>query len=316
MSQTSSAQDMADDQRIVFLGDSITQAGNRPGGYVALVRDEIKQAYPDLSIEVIGAGISGHKVPDLQQRLKRDVLDKRPTTVVIYIGINDVWHSVRDKGTPIEDFESGLNDIIAQIKEVGSKVILCTPSMIGEKHDGTNSLDEMLTQYSDVSRKVASENEVGLLDLRNEFVAHLKVNNTENLEKGVLTNDGVHLNRTGNQFVADKMLAALQGNAGAERMLRHVVMFKFVEDLEQEKVDEVVAEFATLPGKIDTIVDFEKGTNISPENLDQGYTHCFVVTFADEAGRDVYLPHPAHKEFVEFIGGKIDKVLVFDYWSK
>lgn len=309
------AQESESPQRIVFLGDSITEAGDRPGGYVSIVREALKSSNPSQSIEVIGAGISGHKVPDLQERLKRDVLDKNPTKVVIYIGINDVWHSTHGKGTPVEKFESGLNDIITQIKSSDADVVLCTPSMIGEKHDGSNSLDEMLTEYSDVSRKVAAAQEVDLLDLRNEFVEYLKTNNEENKERGVLTSDGVHLNEAGNEFVASQMLNAL-GQGTQDRVLRHVVMFKFNEGLEQEKIDEVVAAFADLETKIDSIIEFEKGTNISPENLDQGYTHCFVVTFADEAGRDAYLPHQAHQAFVEFIGGKIDQVLVFDYWSK
>lgn len=305
------AQQTDEPQRIVFLGDSITQSGDRPGGYVSIVRDSIKKSSD--SIEVIGAGISGNKVPDLQKRLKRDVLDRKPTTVVIYIGINDVWHSQRNNGTPIDKFESGLNDIIDQIQDVGARVILCTPTTIGEKHDGSNALDKMLTEFSAVSRKVADAQEVELLDLRNTFIDYLKENNPDNRERGVLTTDGVHLNQAGNQFLADQMLEAIQGKR--DRVLRHVVLFKFADGLAQEKIDEVVEQFSNLENKIDTIIDFENGTNISPEQLDQGFTHCFVVTFADEAGRDAYLPHPAHQEFVEFIGGKIDKVLVVDYWS-
>jgi len=80
------------DDRIVFLGDSITAAGVRAGGYVALASHAISEAYPEYGIKVIGAGISGHKVPDCQKRLDRDVLQKNPTIVLIYIGMNDVWH--------------------------------------------------------------------------------------------------------------------------------------------------------------------------------------------------------------------------------
>ncbi len=83
--------------RIVFLGDSITAQGARPGGYVALVSEAIAEAYPELNIQVIGAGRGGHKVPDCQKRLDRDVLQKDPTVVMIYIGINDVWHWTHPK---------------------------------------------------------------------------------------------------------------------------------------------------------------------------------------------------------------------------
>ena len=78
--------------RIVFLGDSITQAGAGPNGYVTMIRQELDKRHPDLKIEVIGAGISGNKVPNLQSRVDKDVIAKKPTIVVIYIGINDIWH--------------------------------------------------------------------------------------------------------------------------------------------------------------------------------------------------------------------------------
>src|SRR6476469_8731164 len=88
--------------RIVFLGDSITAGGVGPKGYVTLIKKQLAEKHPDLGIEVIGAGISGNRVPDLQKRLDKDVIAKKPTLVVIYIGINDVWHSEMNppRGTP------------------------------------------------------------------------------------------------------------------------------------------------------------------------------------------------------------------------
>jgi lysophospholipase L1-like esterase len=197
--------------RIVFLGDSITQAGAGPNGYITLVRKALNAKHKDLSLTVIGAGISGNKVPDLQRRLKRDVLDKKPTIVVIYIGINDVWHGERDpkKGTSKEKFESGLKDIIGKIHDAGARVILCTPSVIGEKTDGSNSLDKKLDEYSEISRKVAKDTRSQLCDLRKDFLDHLKKDNTANKAQGVLTGDRVHLNAAGNRFVAELMLKAL-----------------------------------------------------------------------------------------------------------
>jgi lysophospholipase L1-like esterase len=196
-------------ERIVFLGDSITQAGNKGKGYVVLVREAIAEELPDAKIEVIGAGISGHKVPDLEKRLERDVIEKKPTTVVIYIGINDVWHSTRGKGTPKDVFEKGLRSLVERIRAAGSRVILCTPSVIGEKATGENSLDAMLDAYSDVTRKVAADMNTGLVDLRKVFVEHLAEANPDGNEKGTLTSDGVHLNADGNRFVADRMLEGL-----------------------------------------------------------------------------------------------------------
>jgi isoamyl acetate esterase len=197
--------------RIVFLGDSITEGGARPNGYVTLIKKELTEKHKDLGIEIIGAGVSGNKVPDLQRRLDRDVLAKKPTVVVIYIGINDVWHGEKDpeRGTSAEKFEAGLKEIIGKIKEAGARVILCTPSVIGEKVDGSNNLDAKLDAYSGISRRVAGEEKVELCDLRRAFVDYLKEHNAENKESGVLTTDRVHLNPVGNRFVAKVMLKAL-----------------------------------------------------------------------------------------------------------
>lgn len=302
--------------RIVFLGDSITAGGVREKGYVTLVSQAIGERHADLGIEVIGAGISGHKVPDCQKRLQRDVLDKKPTVVIIYIGINDVWHWNRNVGTTKEDFEKGLLDLIQRSRDAGARVILCTPSVIGEKTDGSNQFDAMLDEYSAISRKVAQQAEVQLLDLRGEFLAHLKAHNPDNQEKHILTTDGVHLNDAGNRFVADCVLQTLGVDAAADgKLLRHVVLFKFKDGTAAEQVQAIVDAFAALPGKIDAIVDFEYGMDVSVEGRAEGLTHGFVVTFRDAAGRAAYLPHPAHKEFGKLVGPHLDKVLVFDYWT-
>lgn len=75
----------------------------------------------------------------------------------------------------------------------------------------------------------------------------------------------------------------------------------------------MIEAFSTSPDKIDTIAGFEWGTSVSPENMEQGYTHCFLLSFKDENGRDIYLPHPAHEEFVDTYLPVLDKELVFDF---
>jgi hypothetical protein len=99
-------------------------------------------------------------------------------------------------------------------------------------------------------------------------------------------------------------------------VMRHVVLFKFKEGTTAEDVRKIESDFCALPSKIDAIQDFEWGTDIGTQNLSQGFTHCFVVTFLNEADRDKYLPHPAHKEFAELLRPQLDKVLVVDYWTK
>ena len=101
-----------------------------------------------------------------------------------------------------------------------------------------------------------------------------------------------------------------------QKVLRHVVLFQFKKDADPTVVKKVEEEFAKLPKKIDSIKDFEWGKNNSPEGLNDGLTHCFLVTFENEAGRAKYLPHPAHKEFVELLMPVLEKATVVDYWSK
>ncbi len=195
--------------RIVFLGDSITQAGVGPKGYVTLVKNQLAEKHKDLEIEVIGAGISGNKVLDLQRRLDKDVLARKPTLVVVYIGINDVWHGEKDpaRGTPKDKFEGGLKEIVKKIQDAGAKVVICTPTVIGEKKE--NKLDPLLDEYADLSRGVAKETGSPLCDLRKAFRDHLAKTNADDKEKGVLTSDRVHLNEAGNKLVADTVLGVI-----------------------------------------------------------------------------------------------------------
>lgn len=302
-------------QKIVFLGDSITQAGINTDGYVTLLESALKSRNPNHAFEVIGKGISGNRVPDLAGRLERDVLNVSPDLVVIYIGINDVWHSLQGRGTSKEDFEQGLTSIIRQITKQGSRVILCTPSVIGEKTDGTNPLDQMLDEYSAISRKVAVATGATLFDLRQRFLNELKIANINNAEAGILTNDGVHLTRAGNEFVKDCLLHSVESVLFA-RCLKHVVLVKFKPDVLQADINSVTDAFNRLKNEIDGVISLESGTDISPEGLSQGFTHAFVLTFANAAERDAYLIHPNHKEFVEMALPRVENVAVVDFWSR
>ena len=99
------------------------------------------------------------------------------------------------------------------------------------------------------------------------------------------------------------------------KTLRHVVLFKFKESSTAEDIKNVETAFAALPSKIPEIVNFEWGTNNSPEGLEKGFTHCFFLTFKSEADRDAYLPHPDHKAFGDVVSPHLEDVLVVDYWA-
>jgi lysophospholipase L1-like esterase len=139
------------------------------------------------------------------------VLSHSPSLVVIYIGINDVWHyELGIGGTTKERYESGLRSLCARITAAGARVILCTPSVVGEKTDGTNSLDRMLDAYADITRSVAASTGSTLCDLRKAFHSELSQRNPSNAEKGILTRDRVHLNDEGNRLVAGEILRTLR----------------------------------------------------------------------------------------------------------
>jgi len=209
--------------KVVFLGDSITQQGeNFEGegtykGFITSLRENVSQ-----EVELINKGIGGNKVPDLLLRYNDDVLKLKPNIVFIYIGINDVWHKYDwGSGTDIDIYEKGLRKIITDIKAVGAKIILCTPTVIGENNgefklnnnfkdiDTMEIMNKDLDAFSDVVRNLSSEFNTDLLDLRKKFKEYISENNDQNMPKGVLTSDGVHLNNEGNKLIADAMIKFL-----------------------------------------------------------------------------------------------------------
>jgi hypothetical protein len=115
-------------------------------------------------------------------------------------------------------------------------------------------------------------------------------------------------------LVAITTIASAQNTSG--KLLRHVVLFKFKDGTAAADIKKVEDAFRALPSKIKEIKSLEWGTNNSPENLNQGFTHCFFVTFSSEKDRAAYLPHPAHKAFGEVLHPYLDKVLVIDYRAK
>ena len=196
--------------KIVFFGDSITQAGANKGGYIDRIQDFINQHSLQEKYELAGAGIGGNKVYDLYLRMEEDVLAKDPQVVVIYVGINDVWHkTTHGTGTDLDKYEKFYVAIIKKLQAKNIKVIVCTPSVIGEKKNNANPQDADLDRYSAVIRKLATAYNCTLVDLRAAFAQYEKENNNGDSESGILTTDRVHLNDKGNQLVADEMIKGL-----------------------------------------------------------------------------------------------------------
>ena len=192
--------------KVIFFGDSITQAGVQPGGYITKVDSICKADGKGNNYEFIGAGIGGNKVYDLYLRIEEDVLLKNPDVVIIYIGVNDVWHkSSSGTGTDADKFEKFYQAVINKLVDKNIRVILCTPAAIGERTDFSNPQDGDMNHYSNIIRSLAVKNKLTIVDLRKSFLDYNLKNNPENKDRGILTTDRVHLNSDGNLLVATEM---------------------------------------------------------------------------------------------------------------
>jgi predicted esterase/lysophospholipase L1-like esterase len=214
------ARSLAPKERLAFLGDSITEQGADPSGYVDILRKAVKRTQP--GAEVIAAGVSGHKVPDLLLREEADVRAKEASLVFLYIGINDVWHSEWGEGTSEDDFRAGLGELLRRLEGPGgATVAIATPSVIGEMSYGKGKFDSLLSKYSFISSQTAKAGGRPICDLQERFRQHLELFNPKDDPKGILTTDGVHLNQAGNEFVAAEAALAIrravQGRAAKKR---------------------------------------------------------------------------------------------------
>src|SRR5262245_7105899 len=189
--------------KIIFFGDSLTALAvkdrNVPEGkgYVPLVREALK----DKGVEVDAVATGGHKVTDLLKRVDKDVIDKKPTVVVIQIGVNDAGAGV----TP-QKFEEQLKELIGKVEKGGAKVVLCSCTCRVEGYNPDNAMDKKLDALADVARSITKEKKIPLNDLRKAFIDYWKKHNKENKTKGFLTYDGNHWTEEGHRYVAEQML--------------------------------------------------------------------------------------------------------------
>lgn len=198
-------------RKVIFFGDSITQQGAGPGGYIRLMEGILSKEGLADQYELVGAGISGNKVTDLYLRLENDVISKSPDIALIYIGINDIWHKrTSGTGTDFPKYAQFYEAMVKKMQAAGIKVVVCTPTVIGERKDCTNDQDGELNSYSNWIRNFAKSNNLPCVDLRAAFMGYLNENNPGNNEKGILTTDRVHLNPTGNQFLAEEVWKVLK----------------------------------------------------------------------------------------------------------
>jgi len=209
--------------RVVCLGDSITQAGENPGGYVWLVRHYLKDLYPDQTIETLNAGISGHKSTDMIARFQRDVLDKKPDLVTISVGVNDVWHGFYDnhplgdgpRGVAIEDYRRNVDSMVSQALSANIRVVILSTTVIEE--DLSNRENAKAAKYNEALRDIARVHHCPFVDFQRPFRAIIQeYRKTTGGHDDLLTVDGVHMNGSGNKVMAHTILTGLGISANAQ----------------------------------------------------------------------------------------------------
>lgn len=200
-----------DKKKILFFGDSITQAGVREDGYITQMQAIIDAKGMSEQVELVGKGIGGNKVYDLYLRMQEDCIAHEPDIVVLYIGVNDVWHKQsHGTGTDADKFVRFYQAIIDSLQARNIDLVLCTPGVIGEKTDFSNTLDGDLNEYTKFIKELSDKNNTELCDLRGEMLSFNNEHNTKNKEKGILTSDRVHLNKEGNKLVANALWKILE----------------------------------------------------------------------------------------------------------
>ncbi len=201
--------------RIVCLGDSITQFGDGPKGYVGLMRAYLAQAYPANAIEVLNAGISGNTSNDELGRFDRDVLQKKPDLLTISVGVNDVWHGFNAQfpqgggpnGVTLAIYSANVEKMVTEAQAQGIEVVLLSPTVIGE--DLNDPRNAVATGYMAALRDIARRHKCLFVDLRGPFQTYLDLSRTTGHTDKLLTVDGVHMNDWGNRLMAATILSAL-----------------------------------------------------------------------------------------------------------
>jgi lysophospholipase L1-like esterase len=189
-----------DGQTIAFLGDSITASGwINPTGYVKLTVAGLEAN--GIRVNAIPAGISGNRSDQMSERLKQDVLNKKPDWMILSCGVNDVWHG--SKGVPLAQYKINITAIVDRCQATGVKVVILTATVIGEDLD--NDFNKQLVDYNEFLRSLAREKKCLLADLSTVFQKRIKASH---MPGSVLTTDGVHMNPEGDKAMALGILQA------------------------------------------------------------------------------------------------------------
>ena len=205
--------------RIACLGDSITQFGDGPTGYVGLIRAYLTQVMAPQPMEVLNAGVSGNTSNDELGRLTRDVLDKKPDLVTVSVGVNDVWHGFDGThpqgggpgGVALPTYRANVEKMVTAMQGQGIVVVILSPTVIGE--DLNDPRNVPVPSYVAVLQDIARTHKCLYVDLQTSFQTYLDLYRTTGHTDNLLTGDGVHMNDWGNRVMAARILSALMSPA-------------------------------------------------------------------------------------------------------
>lgn len=197
--------------RILFQGDSITDCGrdrsditSLGSGYPKYVKQYIKECYPELEVEYINKGISGHQTKDLLARWQEDAVNLKPDVISILIGANDTWHHAENKDwVPNELFEANYRAILEDIKNnTHAKIIMLEQFVLDfpEMQVFHNDIDEKIR----IVRRLAAEYADRYIPLDGLFAAACVIE-----EPSHWTVEGVHPTEEGHKLIADYYFDAL-----------------------------------------------------------------------------------------------------------
>ncbi|NLP12839.1 hypothetical protein GX408_20765 [bacterium] len=254
---------LRDRQVMVVLGNSITEGGELPEGYVSLMRKALEVLYPEMTVYIINAGISGHKSTDMYDRFDEDVLRWQPNWVTISVGVNDVWHGFYDnhpkgdgpRGVPLSVYREKVTAMVQRAQRHNARVALFTATVIKETLTGVEN--QKLVLYNQAIRDIAKKFKCVLVDQDaacRRVLAPLQ--RSDMADRGVLTSDGVHMLPAGNWLMAKTCLMALgveESRLDAAKPLIENLVIKdqqaLQKSLERYCVQNHELSFASDPGK-------------------------------------------------------------------
>jgi len=184
---------------IAFLGDSITDFGNRPYGYLDLVLDGFARA--GVTVTKIPAGVCGHKSDQMLARVDKDILAKKPTWMTLSCGVNDVGHG--ERGVELAPFKENITAICDKADAAGVKVMILTPTLLTYKPGyATEARNVKLQGYCEFMRELAAKRGYPVADLDKAMRTHLAAGGDDP------SVDNLHMNGLGNQIMARGVLEA------------------------------------------------------------------------------------------------------------